>query len=81
MAGSLKGLYDDAGKSPASDMDADEDEDQPGDEKLPPDFEAAYDEYEKDPSAMTFWRAVEACAEHKSGGGLAILIGGKGKKK
>lgn len=78
MAG--KGLYEDMPAPKGADMDADEDEDQPGDEKLPPGYEAAYDEYEQNPSAMTFWRAVEACTEGK-GGGLAILLGGgKGKK-
>ncbi len=63
-------------------VDADEDEDMPGDSDLPPDFESAYDAYEKTPSAQTFWDAVEACtaAPSPKGGGLALLIG-KGKPK
>ena len=77
MAGSMKGLYDDPPKGDAEPMEEDEAEE--GDDKLPPGFEAAYDEYESNPSAETFWRAVEACTEGK-GGGLAILLGGKGKK-
>lgn len=85
MASKYDGVFDKAGGGDApadDDYDKDEDQDEPGDEKLPPDFEAAYDDYEKNPTAMTFWRAVEACADHKGGGGgLAILLGGpKGKK-
>jgi hypothetical protein len=56
-----------------------EDEDMSGDTDLPPDFEAAYDEYDSNPSAQTFWAAVEACTAAPKGGGLALLIG-KGKK-
>ncbi len=62
------------------DADEDEDEDMPGDSDLPPDFESAYDAYEKTPSAQTFWDAVEACTAAPKGGGLALLIG-KGKPK
>jgi len=81
MAGSLASIFGKgSGDGPPPKEDSYEDEDQPGDEKLPPDFEAAYDEYEQNPTAMTFWRAVEACAEHHGGPGLAIMIGGKGKR-
>ncbi len=51
---------------------------------LPPEFEAAYKEYEDNPSAQTFWAAVEACVGAGGGGdedkghGLMIMIG-KGK--
>ena len=52
-----------------------EDDDEAGDSSLPPDFESAYDEYQANPSAQSFWDAVEACTQGKSGGGLALLIG------
>ncbi len=66
----------------ADTMDGDEDEDMPGDSDLPPDFEAAYDEYANDPSAQTFWAAVEACVNAPPKGGAALLLDiGKGKPK
>lgn len=54
------------GKSKPSEMDDEDkldggaDEAEEGDD-MPPDFTAAYSEYEKDPSPDTFWRAVKAC--------------------
>ncbi len=50
------------------------------DSDLPADFESAYDEYASNPSAQTFWNAVEACTSASKPGGLALLIG-KGKPK
>lgn len=49
---------------------------------VPPDFQAAYDDYMDSPSASSMYAMIEAC---KSGGsdkspGLALILGGKGKK-
>lgn len=49
--------------------------------EYPPEYMEAYEEWELAPSAKTFWRAVEACTSAGEGGGLAILLGDKGKKK
>jgi hypothetical protein len=86
-APSYKGILDGGGDLPPpkmsggddTDPDADEDMDQEGDSDLPPEFESAYDAYEQNPSAKTFWDAVEACTGNKPGGGLALLLGGKSK--
>lgn len=51
--------------SDESDYDSDEDNDEPGDEGLDPAFETAYDDYKANPSAETFWSAVEACVSAK----------------
>jgi hypothetical protein len=64
----------------ADTMDADEDEDMPGDSDLPPDFESAYDSYAANPSAQTFWDAVEACTAAPKGG-IGLLLEGKPKSK
>lgn len=49
---------------------------------VPPDFQSAYDDYMQTPSAESMYAMIEAC---KSGGGekspgLALILGGKGKK-
>lgn len=50
------------------------------DDEVPPDFQSAYDEYESNPTASTMYRMIEAC-KGGEGGGLALLIGSKAKKK
>lgn len=75
----LPSPYDDApmpAADDADDMGKDTDEDE-GDDSLPPEFKTAYEAYESEPSAKTFWDAVEACTGNKGGGLLAIL--GKSK--
>jgi len=50
---------------------------------VPPDFQAAYDEWEADPSAATTYAMIEACKGAGSSskpGILALISGGKGKK-
>lgn len=61
------------------DPDVTEDEDMPGDDEVPPEFESAYDEYTANPSAKTAYAMIEACkgASEPSGGGLALLLGKK----
>lgn len=49
---------------------------------VPPDFQAAYEDWELEPSPSTMYAMIEAC---KAGGGggkpdLALILGGKGKK-
>lgn len=85
MAKSYKDMVDalagDDTPPPASD-ESDAPPDDNSDGGLPPEYEAAYKEYEDNPSAQTFWAAVEACTgaggeDHKHPG-LMIMIG-KGK--
>lgn len=38
------------------------DSSEPDDNGLPPDFEAAWQDYHDHPSAQSFWDAVEACS-------------------
>ena len=49
---------------------------------VPPDFQAAYDEYMKTPSAQGMYDMIEACKGGSPSGspGLLAIIGGKGKK-
>jgi len=54
--------------------------DEGADDDVPPEFQAAYDEYEAAPSAASAYRMIEAC-KAGSGGGLALLLEDKGKKK
>lgn len=80
------------GKKPASKLGADEEEGEdyasPEEEaqeessEVPPDFQAAYDEWEANPSAESLYRAIEACKGGSSvkPGGLELIFGGKGKK-
>lgn len=90
MPPSMKGIYGDGGgpssKMPMMDEEPEGDEPEMGEDEpeYSPEYMAAYDEYETAPSAETFWRAVEACVAETGkggGGGLAILLGPKGKKK
>ncbi len=78
-APSMKGIFDDA---PAPD------EEEPMMEEesdLPPEFLAAYEEWEAAPSAESMKAMIEACVAHreeygdKGGTGLALLLGPKGK--
>ena len=83
-SGSMKGIFGEGGRPPPMD---EPDGDEPAAEEeseYPPEYTAAYQEYEDAPSAETFWRAVEACtaASKPSSGGLALILGGpKGKGK
>ncbi len=87
MAKGLKGIFGGGGDaSSEEDMPEDEDvaiedEGDAEDDSVPPEFESAYDEYEAAPSAATAYRMIEACKGSGSGGGLALLLGPKGKKK
>lgn len=85
MAKAPKGVFGGGSDAPADDMPDDEpsgyeDEDDPEDDSVPPEFESAYDEYEQNPSAATAYRMIEACKGSGGGGGLALLLGPKGKK-
>ncbi len=77
----MKAVFEGGGEPPYEVDDMGEEEES----EYSPEYMAAYEEYEAAPSAETFWRAVEACvAETKSsggGGGLALLLSPKGKKK
>jgi hypothetical protein len=59
------------------------DEDEP-ETDVPPDFQAAYDEWEAAPTAATTYAMIEACKSGGSSSGkpgiLALVSGGKGKK-
>ena len=47
---------------------------------VPPDFQAAFDDWEADPSAQNMYQMIESCKSGKEPGGLALILGGKGKK-
>ena len=50
---------------------------------VPPDFEALYSEYAESPTAKGLYDLIEACkggGESEKPGGLALILGGKGKK-
>lgn len=69
----------DESEGPMEDMDMEEPEDTSG---VPPEFQSAYDEYTESPTAETMYAMIEACkagGESKPGG-LALILGGKGKK-
>lgn len=68
---------DEEGMMPSSPMD----EEEPAESDVPPDFQAAFDEYSEAPTAKGLYDLIELC---KGGGGgkpdLALILGGKGKK-
>ena len=85
----LASLFGKGGDEPPESDDGDEqyDKGMEDDEELPPDFEAAYQEWknaeDEHEEMMAFWRAVKSCsdAEGSKKPGLAVMIGlGKGKK-
>jgi len=50
---------------------------------LPAGFEAAFDEYTEAPSAQGLYDLIELCksgGDDEKPGGLALILGGKGKK-
>ena len=71
------GVFDEGAGTEPDEEDYASDSDDSG---LPPDFESAYAEYEANPSAQSFWDAVEACTANKGGGVAALLVGPKAKK-
>lgn len=87
MGASKEDMFDSA----AGDDDGEMDEpaygdDEGGGEELPPDFEAsageAFPELQGDSDRMmALWRAIKACVDGGKPGGLALIIGEKGKKR
>lgn len=90
---SLGAMLGSKGKMPMMGADEEEGEDYASPEEeapeeeaegeVPPDFQAAYDEYTEMPSASSMYRMIEACKGGSSSGkpgGLALIFGGKGKK-
>ena len=75
-----KGLMDDPEEESTEPMAMGEEEETEEGGDVPPDFLAAYEEYEAAPSAKTLYDAIEACKSGKEPGGLALILGGKGKK-
>lgn len=78
---------DKSAKKPMAEYEAPEEETEEVEEaanSVPPDFQAAYDEWEAAPSAESLYAVIEACksgGESGGGGGLLALIGKpKGKK-
>jgi len=77
----MMGADEEEGEDYASPTEEAPEEEAEGD--MPPDFEAAYADYEADPSASTMYAMIQAChgaSEPEKPGGLALILGGKGKK-
>ncbi len=77
-----KGMMDEDEESePVDPMAMGEEEETEDGGDVPPDFQAAYDDYMESPTAKSMYDMIEACkAGGEKPGGLALILGGKGKK-
>ena len=78
----MLGAEEEDGEYSSPSLDETEEVEAPADD-VPPEFASLYQEYSDAPSAKGLYDLIEACKgsdEAEKPGGLALILGGKGKK-